>query len=239
MPDNIGRIAQIIGPVVDVAFDTTLPPIYTALKIQDARQNRTITAEVAQHLGNNLVRSIALAPTEGLVRGMPVVDTGSPIKIPVGRPTLGRVMDLLGNPVDDGGEVKGDDYFPIHRNSPPLSEQEPTPKVFETGIKVVDLLCPFPKGGKVGLFGGAGVGKTVLVQELIRNIAVEAGGVSVFAGVGERTREGNDLWLEMQHAKFKDASGKEMRVLDKTVMVFGQMNEPPGARLRVGLTGVS
>jgi F-type H+-transporting ATPase subunit beta len=168
-----------------------------------------------------------------------VEDTGAPIRIPVGRPTLGRVMDLLGNPVDGGPEVQGEDAWPIHRPAPPLNEQEPTPRVFQTGLKVVDLLAPFPKGGKIGLFGGAGVGKTVLVQELIRNIAVEAGGVSVFAGVGERTREGNDLWLEMKHAKFKDASGKEMSVIDKTAMVFGQMNEPPGARLRVALSGVT
>ena len=239
MADNIGKIAQIIGPVVDVSFDAQLPPIYTALKIKDPARGTDLTCEVAQHLGNNMVRSVALAPTEGLVRGMAVLDTGGPIKIPVGRATLGRVMDLLGAPVDGLGEVRGDDSYPIHRHSPPLSEQEPTPKVFQTGIKVIDLLCPFPKGGKIGLFGGAGVGKTVLVQELIRNIAVEAGGVSVFAGVGERTREGNDLWLEMQHAKFKDVSGKELRVLDKTVMVFGQMNEPPGARLRVALSGVT
>jgi F-type H+-transporting ATPase subunit beta len=236
---NLGRIAQVIGPVVDVTFEEKLPPIYTALKIEDAARGIDLTCEVAQHLGNNTVRSVALAPTEGLVRGMSVVDTGAPIKVPVGRPTLGRVMDLLGNPVDDGGPVQGEDFYPIHREAPPLQEQEPTPKVFQTGLKVVDLLAPFPKGGKIGLFGGAGVGKTVLVQELIRNIAVEAGGVSVFAGVGERTREGNDLWLEMQHAKFKDASGKELRVLDKTVMVFGQMNEPPGARLRVALSGVT
>ena len=236
---NQGRIAQVIGPVVDVTFEEKLPPIYTALKIEDAARGIDLTCEVAQHLGNNTVRSVALAPTEGLVRGMSVIDTGAPIKVPVGRPTLGRVMDLLGNPVDDGGPVRGEDYYPIHREAPPLEEQEPTPKVFQTGLKVIDLLAPFPKGGKIGLFGGAGVGKTVLVQELIRNIAVEAGGVSVFAGVGERTREGNDLWLEMQHAKFKDASGKELRVLDKTVMVFGQMNEPPGARLRVALSGVT
>jgi F-type H+-transporting ATPase subunit beta len=236
---NLGRIAQVIGPVVDVTFEEKLPPIYTALKIEDSARGIDLTCEVAQHLGNNTVRSVALAPTEGLVRGMSVVDTGAPIKVPVGRPTLGRVMDLLGNPVDDGGPVRGEDSYPIHREAPPLQEQEPTPKVFQTGLKVVDLLAPFPKGGKIGLFGGAGVGKTVLVQELIRNIAVEAGGVSVFAGVGERTREGNDLWLEMQHAKFKDASGKELRVLDKTVMVFGQMNEPPGARLRVALSGVT
>jgi len=239
MADNMGKVAQVIGPVVDVSFETKLPPIYSALTITDAARGINLTCEVAQHLGNNLVRTVALMPTEGLVRGMAVKDTGAPIKVPVGRSTLGRVMDLLGNPVDDGGPVKGEDYFPIHRAAPKLEEQEPTPKVFQTGLKVVDLLCPFPKGGKIGLFGGAGVGKTVLVQELIRNIAVEAGGVSVFAGVGERTREGNDLWLEMQHAKFKDASGKEMRVLDKTAMVFGQMNEPPGSRLRVALSGVT
>jgi F-type H+-transporting ATPase subunit beta len=239
MSQNTGKIAQIIGPVVDVSFETVLPAIYTALKITDPARSIDITCEVASHLGNNLVRSVALSPTEGLVRGMPVLDTGAPIMVPVGRPTLGRVMDLLGNPVDGGPPVKGDDYYPIHRPAPPLMDQEPTPRVFQTGIKVIDLLCPFPKGGKIGLFGGAGVGKTVTVQELIRNIAVEAGGVSVFAGVGERTREGNDLWLEMKEAKFKDASGKELRVIDKTAMVFGQMNEPPGARLRVALSGVT
>jgi F-type H+-transporting ATPase subunit beta len=239
MAENMGRVAQVIGPVVDVAFDAELPAIYSALKIDDEARKLHVTCEVAQHLGNNIVRSVALAPTEGLVRGMPVKDTGGPIKVPVGRGTLGRVMDLLGNPIDELGPIRADDYFPIHRPSPKLEEQEPTPKVFETGLKVVDLLCPFPKGGKIGLFGGAGVGKTVLIQELIRNIATEHGGVSVFAGVGERTREGNDLWLEMQHAKFKDAAGKEMRVLDKTAMVFGQMNEPPGSRLRVALSGVA
>ncbi len=225
---NMGKIAQIIGPVIDVSFEGSLPPIYTALTIQDTLRGGLLTSEVAQHLGNNLVRSIALGPTEGFVRGTPVTDTGAPISIPVGRSCLGRVMDLLGKDVDGLGEVKGEDRYEIHRPAPKLEDQEPTPRVFETGLKVVDLLCPFPKGGKIGLFGGAGVGKTVLVQELIRNIAVEAGGVSVFAGVGERTREGNDLWLEMQHAKFKDASGKEMSVLDKTVMVFGQMNKTPG-----------
>jgi F-type H+-transporting ATPase subunit beta len=170
---------------------------------------------------------------------MAVEDTGAPIKVPVGKATLGRVMDLLGNPVDGGPPVTPDEYYPIHRAPPPLVDQEPTPRVFQTGLKVVDLLCPFPKGGKIGLFGGAGVGKTVTVQELIRNIAVEAGGVSVFAGVGERTREGNDLWLEMKEAEFTDASGKKMHVIDKTAMVFGQMNEPPGARLRVALSGVT
>ena len=173
MSENMGKVAQVIGPVVDVSFETKLPPIYSALTINDAARGISLTCEVAQHLGNNLVRTVALAPTEGLVRGMAVKDTGSPIKVPVGKSTLGRVMDLLGNPVDDGGPVKGEDYFPIHRAAPKLEEQDPTPKVFQTGLKVVDLLCPFPKGGKIGLFGGAGVGKTVLVQELIRNIAVE------------------------------------------------------------------
>jgi F-type H+-transporting ATPase subunit beta len=236
---NIGKIAQVIGPVVDVSFETTLPSIYSALTIKDPARSINITTEVASHLGNNMVRTVALSPTEGLVRGMAVEDTGAPIKVPVGRSTLGRVMDLLGNPVDGGPPVVGEDYYPIHRPAPPLSEQEPTPRVFQTGLKVVDLLCPFPKGGKIGLFGGAGVGKTVTVQELIRNIAVEAGGVSVFAGVGERTREGNDLWLEMKEASFTDASGKKAHVIDKTAMVFGQMNEPPGARLRVALSGVT
>src|SRR5262245_1305623 len=236
---NTGKIAQVIGPVVDVSFETALPPIYSALRIKDAARKIDITCEVASHLGNNTVRSVALSPTEGLIRGMAVEDTGAPIKVPVGKPTLGRVMDLLGNPVDGGPPVVGEDYYPIHRAPPPLVDQEPTPRVFQTGLKVVDLLCPFPKGGKIGLFGGAGVGKTVTVQELIRNIAVEAGGVSVFAGVGERTREGNDLWLEMKEASFTDASGKKMHVIDKTAMVFGQMNEPPGSRLRVALSGVT
>jgi F-type H+-transporting ATPase subunit beta len=236
---NTGKIAQVIGPVVDVSFEASLPAIYSALKIKDPARKIDITCEVASHLGNNTVRSVALSPTEGLIRGMAVEDTGAPIKVPVGKPTLGRVMDLLGNPVDGGPPVVGEDYYPIHRSPPPLSDQEPTPRVFQTGIKVVDLLCPFPKGGKIGLFGGAGVGKTVMVQELIRNIAVEAGGVSVFAGVGERTREGNDLWLEMKEASFTDASGKKAHVIDKTAMVFGQMNEPPGSRLRVALSGVT
>src|SRR5688572_15201032 len=236
---NMGKISQVIGPVVDVTFETSLPPIYSALKIKDAARKIDITCEVASHLGNNTVRSVSMHATEGLVRGMAVEDTGAPIKVPVGKATLGRVMDLLGNPVDGGPTVTPDEYYPIHRSPPPLVDQEPTPRVFQTGLKVVDLLCPFPKGGKIGLFGGAGVGKTVTVQELIRNIAVEAGGVSVFAGVGERTREGNDLWLEMKEASFTDASGKKAHVIDKTAMVFGQMNEPPGARLRVALSGVT
>src|SRR5258706_3378642 len=236
---NMGKISQVIGPVVDVTFEANLPPIYSALRINDAARNIHITCEVASHMGNNTVRSVAMHATEGLVRGMAVEDTGAPIQVPVGKATLGRVMDLLGNPVDGGPPVTPDEYYPIPRSPPPLVDQEPTPRVFQTGLKVVDLLCPFPKGGKIGLFGGAGVGKTVTVQELIRNIAVEAGGVSVFAGVGERTREGNDLWLEMKEAEFTDASGKKMHVIDKTAMAFGQMNEPPGARLRVALSCVT
>ncbi len=225
-----GYIVQVIGPVVDIRFeDIELPKIYNALKITYPEKNINLTCEVAQHLGNNTIRAVALDSTDGLQRGMEVIDTGEPIKVPVGRETLGRVMNLLGEPIDERGDIKAQKYFPIHRTPPPLEEQETKPQVLETGLKVIDLLAPFPKGGKIGLFGGAGVGKTVLVQELIRNVAMEHGGFSVFAGVGERTREGNDLWLEM----------KESGVLSKTVMVFGQMNEPPGARLRVGLTGVT
>lgn len=225
-----GYIVQIIGPVVDARFEgTELPKIYNALKIIYPERKINLTCEVAQHLGNNTVRSVALDNTDGLQRGMEIIDTGEPIKVPVGRETLGRVMNLLGEPIDEGGEIKAQKYYPIHRPPPLLEEQETKPQVLETGLKVIDLLAPFPKGGKIGLFGGAGVGKTVLVQELIRNVAMEHGGFSVFAGVGERTREGNDLWLEM----------KESGVISKTVMVFGQMNEPPGARLRVGLTGVT
>ena len=180
-----------------------------------------------------------MSSTDGLVRGMPAVDTGAPISVPVGEECLGRIFNLVGETIDNRGPVKTEKTYPIHRSSPSFEDQQTNPQQFVTGIKVVDLLAPFMRGGKVGLFGGAGVGKTVLIQELIRNIATEHGGYSVFAGVGERTREGNDLWLEMQHATFKDAQGKEQTVLSKTVMVFGQMNEPPGARLRVGLTGVT
>jgi F-type H+-transporting ATPase subunit beta len=229
MAENIGKITQVIGPVVDVAFDAALPAIYNALKIRDAARNIDLTCEVATHLGNNTVRSVSLSTTEGLVRGMPVTDTGAPIQLPVGRPTLGRLVDLLGVPLDKLGDIKTDKYYPIHRPAPALVNQETTPAILETGIKVVDLLAPYAKGGKVGLFGGAGVGKTVLVQELIHNIAKEHGGFSVFAGVGERTREGNDLWHEM----------KESGVIEKTVLCFGQMNEPPGSRLRVALSGVT
>ncbi|MCE9583358.1 MAG: F0F1 ATP synthase subunit beta [Planctomycetes bacterium] len=229
MADNIGKVTQVIGPVVDVSFETTLPAIYNAMTIKEPARGISLTLEVASHMGNNTVRAVAMSTTEGLVRGMPVLDTGAPIQLPVGRATLGRLIDLLGVPLDKLGDIKTDKYYPIHRPAPPLTNQEVTPHVLETGIKVLDLLAPYAKGGKVGLFGGAGVGKTVLVQELIHNIAKNHGGFSVFAGVGERTREGNDLWHEM----------KESGVIDKTVLCFGQMNEPPGARLRVALSGVT
>jgi F-type H+-transporting ATPase subunit beta len=238
---NIGHVIQVIGPTVDVRFDPEhLPPINNALKIEDAEKGIHLTAEVALHIGDEVVRSVALSSTDGLVRGMAVLDTGGPITVPVGRAALGRVFNLLGDPIDQGPAMpEGTMRLPIHRAPPAFEEQETVTRIFETGIKVVDLLAPYLKGGKIGLFGGAGLGKTVILQELIRNIATEHGGFSVFAGVGERTREGNDLWLEMQESKFKDADGKMVPVLSKTVMVFGQMNEPPGARLRVGLTGVT
>jgi F-type H+-transporting ATPase subunit beta len=227
---NVGRVVQVIGPTVDVAFDPDkLPRILNAILIEDAEKGINVTAEAALHVGDNLVRCIAMSSTEGLVRGMKAVDTGGPITVPVGEQCLGRLFNLLGQTIDGRPQVETGTRYPIHRSSPTFEEQEPTPEQFETGIKVVDLLAPYIKGGKIGLFGGAGVGKTVLIQELIRNIATEHGGYSVFAGVGERTREGNDLYLEMNQ------SG----VIAKTVMVFGQMNEPPGARLRVGLTGVT
>ena len=237
---NVGHIVQVIGPTVDVAFDPDkLPKILTAIKIEDKDRGIRLTVEAALHIGDNIVRCIAMSSTDGLVRGMPAVDTGAPISVPVGEECLGRIFNLVGETIDNRGPVKTEKTYPIHRSSPSFEDQQTNPQQFVTGIKVVDLLAPFMRGGKVGLFGGAGVGKTVLIQELIRNIATEHGGYSVFAGVGERTREGNDLWLEMQHATFKDAQGKEQTVLSKTVMVFGQMNEPPGARLRVGLTGVT
>ncbi|HET7904570.1 MAG TPA: F0F1 ATP synthase subunit beta [Candidatus Eisenbacteria bacterium] len=228
---NMGTIIQVIGPTVDVRFDPEhLPPINQALMIVNEERNIHLTVEVALHIGDEVVRCVAMASTDGLVRGMPVTDTGGPIRVPVGRQTLGRVFNLLGEPIDQGPPVKEPEKtLPIHRNPPLFEEQETVTRIFETGIKVVDLLAPYAKGGKIGLFGGAGLGKTVILQELIRNIATEHGGFSVFSGVGERTREGNDLWLEM----------KESGVIDKTVMVFGQMNEPPGARLRVALTGVT
>jgi len=225
-----GEVVQIIGPVVDVRFPPgNLTPIRNAIKIEDKKRNISLVAEVAQHIGNDTARCVALAPTDGLVRGMKVIDTGGPISVPVGPEVLGRIFNLLGEPLDTIGEVKTKERYPIHRQAPSFEERESTTEVFETGLKVVDLLAPFAKGGKVGLFGGAGVGKTVLIMELIKSIASEHGGFSVFSGVGERTREGNDLWLEM----------KESGVLDKTVLVFGQMNEPPGARLRVALSGLT
>ncbi len=225
---SVGHIVQVIGVVVDVRFPPGhVPEIYNALKVARG-ENDVITMEVAQHLGNNCVRAVAMTSTDGLVRGMEVSDTGRPITVPVGKSVLGRLVDVLGEPIDGLGEIKSDHYYPIHRPAPPLVEQSTRAEQLETGIKVIDLLVPFLKGGKIGMFGGAGVGKTVIVMELINNIAKQHGGISVFAGVGERTREGNDLYREMSEAG----------VLDKTTMVFGQMNEPPGARLRVALTGL-
>ena len=225
-----GHIVQVQGPVVDVGFTAgELPAINNAITITDTARKIELTVEVAQHLGNDVVRAIAMSSTDGLVRGMPAEDTGQPISVPVGRETLGRVFNLLGKPVDERGPVNAKLQWPIHRPSPTFAEQSSAQEVLETGIKVVDLLTPFLKGGKIGLFGGAGLGKTVLMQELITNIATEHGGFSVFAGVGERTREGNDLWLEME----------ESGVITKTAMVFGQMNEPPGARLRVALSALT
>ncbi|MHB1458988.1 MAG: F0F1 ATP synthase subunit beta [Armatimonadota bacterium] len=225
-----GYVVEVVGPVVDCKFPPdALPAILNAIKITDESRGIDLTVEVAQMLGNDIVRCISMATTDGLVRGMVAVDTGSPITVPVGMETLGRVFNLLGEPVDHMGPVEVKERYPIHRPAPSFVEQSATIEQFETGLKVIDLLCPYAKGGKIGLFGGAGVGKTVLIQELIRNIATEHGGVSVFAGVGERTREGNDLWLEM----------KESGVIAKTTMVFGQMNEPPGARLRVALSALS
>ena len=227
---NVGKVVQVIGPTVDVAFDPDkLPKIYNAIIIEDTERGIRLTVEAALHVGDNVVRCIAMDSTDGLVRGMKATDTGEPIMVPVGEAGLGRIFNLTGEPIDGKGPVTAKQRYPIHRSSPPFSEQQTEKQLFETGIKVVDLLAPYQRGGKVGLFGGAGVGKTVLIQELIRNIATQHGGFSVFAGVGERTREGNDLYREMT----------ESGVITKTVMVFGQMNEPPGARLRVGLTGVT
>jgi F-type H+-transporting ATPase subunit beta len=236
MMATIGKIAQVIGPVVDVEFPPgKLPAIYNALdvtgrKVEDIfSYSERLVLEVAQHLGESHVRAVALSSTDGLTRGMEVVDTGHPIMIPVGPSTLGRIMNIIGEPVDKQGPLTSDTMYPIHRPAPAFEDQETKVEMLETGIKVVDLLEPYTKGGKTGLFGGAGVGKTVIIMELIRNIAREHGGISVFSGVGERTREGNDLWLEM----------KESGVINKTALVYGQMTEPPGARLRVGLTGLT
>ncbi len=223
-----GKVVRVIGPVVDIEFpDGNLPEIYNAVKIEVNQSD--LTVEVMQQLGDNKVRAVAMASTDGLVRGMKAIDQGQPISVPVGEKVLGRLFNVLGEPIDQRGAVDAEVRLPIHRSAPSYEEQETTSEVFETGIKVIDLLAPYARGGKVGLFGGAGVGKTVLIQELIHNIAKEHGGYSVFSGVGERTREGNDLWLEFQEAK----------ILDKVAMVFGQMNEPPGARMRVGLAGLT
>ena len=235
-----GKVIQVMGPVVDCRFSTdSLPEIYNAVIISDEAHGVHLTCEVAQHLGDDIVRTIALASTDGLVRGMSVIDTGGPITVPVGEVTLGRVFNVLGEPIDNEGPAEATVRLPIHRQPPQFDEQSTKVELLQTGLKVIDLMIPFNKGGKIGLFGGAGLGKTVLIQELIRNIAVEASGVSMFAGVGERTREGNDLWREMKETEFKDANGNMMRVIDKTAMVFGQMNEPPGARLRVALTALT
>ncbi len=236
IPVNKGRIISIRGPVLDIEFPPgKLPDIYNALEIirpedKSTQSGKKVVVEVQQSIGNNQVRAVAMSSTDGLQRGMEVADTGKSIEVPVGRDTLGRLFNVLGEPIDLlEKQVKSVMRMPIHREAPDIEDIEPTTELFETGVKVIDLLCPFVRGGKIGMFGGAGVGKTVIIMELIHNIATEHGGFSVFAGVGERTREGNDLWLEM----------KESGVIDKTAMVFGQMNEPPGARFRVGLTGLT
>ncbi len=229
---EMGKIRQVMGPVVDVEFSSEMPAIYTALKVSNksiSNEEGNLTLEVAQHLGDNVCRTIAMDSTEGLVRGMPVTNTKNMIMTPVGRGVLGRILNVVGQPVDEAGPVKSDVMWPIHRAAPKFEDQSTKAEMLMTGIKVVDLLAPYAKGGKIGLFGGAGVGKTVLIQELINNIATQHGGFSVFAGVGERTREGNDLWREMTESK----------VIEKTALVFGQMNEPPGARARVALTGLT
>jgi F-type H+-transporting ATPase subunit beta len=235
MAENVGRIAQVIGPVLDVEFDSDdLPDIYNALELhvesEDGGPAIHLTAEVQQHIGRNQVRAVAMSSTDGVVRGMPITDTGRAITVPVGEAALGRILNVLGQPVDEGDPIPDDvERWPIHREAPGFTALEPKAEIFETGIKVIDLIAPYVRGGKTGLFGGAGVGKTVIIQELIHNIAMEHGGRSVFSGVGERTREGNDLWIEMA----------ESGVLDSTALVYGQMNEPPGARLRVGLSGLT
>ena len=225
---NIGYVSQVMGPVVDVKFDEgKLPAIFNALTIENG--NKTLTVEVAQHIGDNIVRCIAMASTDGLKRQAPVIDTGKSISVPVGRETLGRIFNVLGDTVDNGEEVKSEERWTIHRRAPDFDELSTSKEILETGIKVIDLICPYSKGGKIGLFGGAGVGKTVLIMELINNIAKQHGGLSVFTGVGERTREGNDLYNEM----------KQSGVLGNTALVYGQMNEPPGARMRVALSGLT
>ena len=234
MAEVVGRVIQVMGPVIDVQFEGGhVPAIYNAVRVTSEGFDSPVpidnVLEVAQHLGGNRVKCIAMQPTDGVVRGMKAIDTGAPISVPVGREILGRVLNVLGEPVDQAGEVKAKKSYPIHRPAPSLEDQSTETEMLETGIKVIDLVQPFSRGGKIGLFGGAGVGKTVIIMELINRIATQHGGFSVFAGVGERTREGNDLWLEM----------KESGVIDKTALIFGQMTEPPGARLRVGLTGLT
>ena len=227
--ENIGKVVQIIGPVIDVRFSgDNLPNLHNAIKIEKG-DGTYLTVEVAQHVGDDVVRTISMGATDGFVRGAKAIDTGMPISVPVGDAVLGRMFNVLGDPIDGLGEVVSDKHMPIHRNAPSFDEQKTSAEILETGITVIDLLCPYARGGKIGLFGGAGVGKTVLMQELIHNIATEHGGRSVVAGVGERTREGNDMYFEM----------KESGVLDKTVLVYGQMNEPPGARMRVALSGLT
>jgi len=228
MPGKIGKVVQVIGPVIDIKFESdSLPDLYNAININMG--DHELVAEVEQHVGDDIVRTIAMSATEGLKRGMDAVDTGNPISVPVGEGVLGRLFNVLGDPIDNCGKVDIKERYPIHRPAPSFKDQAVEPEMFETGIKVVDLLAPYQKGGKIGLFGGAGVGKTVLIQELINNIAKEHGGLSVFTGVGERSREGNDLYHEMM----------ESGVISKTALVFGQMNEPPGARMRVALTGLT
>ncbi|MGN1344125.1 MAG: F0F1 ATP synthase subunit beta [Traorella sp.] len=230
MAKNIGKIVQVIGPVVDIQFEDKLPSLLTAIEINNKYANEKLVVEVAQHIGDDRVRCIAMGSTDGLVRGMEAVDTNAPIQVPVGEEVLGRMFNVLGQEIDGLGPLPETvKKMPIHREAPAFDEQQTTAEIFETGIKVIDLLCPYPRGGKIGLFGGAGVGKTVLIQELIHNIATAHGGLSVVAGVGERTREGNDLYHEM----------KDTGVLDKTVLVYGQMNESPGARMRVALSGLT
>ena len=228
MAKNIGTVTQVIGPVLDIRFaDNQLPALLNAIEVPMG--DRTVIAEVAQHIGDNVVRCVAMGATDGMQRGAEAIDTGAAISVPVGESCLGRVFNLLGDPIDGGAKIKAAERWPIHRPAPAYDEQKPATEILETGIKVIDLICPYAKGGKIGLFGGAGVGKTVLIQELINNVAKQHGGISVFTGVGERTREGNDLYREMT----------ESGVIKKTAMVYGQMNEPPGARMRVGLSGLT
>jgi len=232
---NTGKVIQITGAVLDIRFDNGLPSLYNAVEINRTDGQDSVVLEVAQHLGDNVVRCISMGSTDGLVRGMLAIDTGAPISVPVGSETLGRMMNVLGRPIDNAGEVLSREKWSIHRKAPGFAEQAANTEILETGIKAIDLLCPYAKGGKIGLFGGAGVGKTVIMMELINNIATAHDGLSVVAGVGERTREGKDMFVDMQNSTLKDGSP----VLSKTALVFGQMNEPPGARMRVGLAGLT